>query len=43
MYRSMIKMYYRGVAVALVAYDVSDRESFEEVANWFKDIREKQN
>ena len=43
MYRSMIKMYYRGVAVALVAYDVSDRDSFEDVATWFKDIREKQN
>ena len=43
MYRSMIKMYYRGVAVAIVQYDVSDRESFENVGNWFKDIREKQN
>ena len=43
MYRSMIKMYYRGVAVAIVCYDVSDRDSFEDVPKWFKDIRDKQN
>ena len=41
MYRSMIKMYYRGVAVAIVVYDVSDRSSFESVPTWFKDIRDK--
>lgn len=29
MYRSMIKMYYRGVAVAMVVYDVGDRASFD--------------
>ena len=40
-YRSMIKMYYRGVAVALVVYDVSDRDSFDDLENWLKDIREK--
>ena len=41
-YRSMIKMYYRGVAVALVVYDVTDRDSFEDVGNWLKDVRDKQ-
>lgn len=29
MYRSMIKMYYRRVAVALIVYDVGDRNSFD--------------
>ena len=42
MYRSMIKMYYRGVAVAMVVYDVGDRASFECVQDWLKDVREKQ-
>ena len=42
MYRSMIKMYYRGVSVALVVYDVSDRASFECIGDWLKDVREKQ-
>ena len=41
MYRSMIKMYYRGIAVALVVYDVGDRASFECIGEWLKDIREK--
>jgi len=42
MYRSMIKMYYRGVSVALVVYDVGDRASFECIGDWLKDVREKQ-
>ena len=41
MYRSMIKMYYRSVAVAFVCYDVGDRASFECIADWLKDVREK--
>ena len=35
-------MYYRGVAVALVVYDVGDRASFECIGDWLKDVREKQ-
>uniref|UniRef100_A0A7S3CLT4 Uncharacterized protein n=1 Tax=Strombidium rassoulzadegani TaxID=1082188 RepID=A0A7S3CLT4_9SPIT len=42
MYRSMIKMYYRGVSVAIVVYDVGDRDSFECVGEWLNDVREKQ-
>ena len=42
MYRSMIKMYYRGVAVAMVCYDVGDRASFECIGDWLKDVRDKQ-
>jgi small GTP-binding protein len=41
MYRSMIKMYYRGVAVALVVYDVGDRASFDCIGDWLADVREK--
>lgn len=42
MYRSMIKMYYRGIAVAVMVYDVGDRASFECLNEWLKDVREKQ-
>lgn len=42
MYRSMIKMYYRRVAVALIVYDVSDRNSFDSLDQWIQDVREKQ-
>ena len=38
----MIKMYYRGVAVAMVVYDVGDRASFECIGEWLSDVREKQ-
>ena len=41
MYRSMIKMYYRRVAVALIVYDVGDRNSFECIDSWLNDVREK--
>ena len=40
-YLSMIKMYYRGIAVAIVVYDVSDKQSFERIGDWLKDIRDK--
>jgi len=42
MYKSMIKMYYRGVSVAIVVYDVGDRTSFDSIENWLKDVRDKQ-
>lgn len=42
MYRSMIKMYYRGVHCAVITYDITERQSFENVDNWFNDLREKQ-
>ena len=42
MYKSMIKMYYRGVSVAIVVYDVGDRTSFDSIETWLKDIRDKQ-
>ena len=42
MYRSMIKMYYRGIHAAIIVFDLCERKSFESVEHWFKDIREKQ-
>ena len=41
MYRSMIKMYYRGIHAAIIVFDLCERKSFESVEHWFKDIREK--
>mmetsp|Transcript_36849 Transcript_36849/g.56414 ORF Transcript_36849/g.56414 Transcript_36849/m.56414 type:complete len:125 (+) Transcript_36849:228-602(+) len=42
MYRSMIKMYYRGVDVPIIVFDLTERKSFESVAQWLEDLREKQ-
>jgi GTPase SAR1 family protein len=42
MYRSMIKMYYRGIHAAIIVFDLGERKSFDSVEHWFKDIREKQ-
>ena len=36
-----MSMYYRGVAVALVCYDVGDRASFESIGDWLKNVRDK--
>ena len=41
MYRSMIKMYYRGVQVAIIVYDLTDKNSFLSVPTWIEDIKEK--
>lgn len=35
-------MYYRRIAVALIVYDVGDRNSFESLDQWIQDVREKQ-
>ena len=42
MYRAMTKLYYRGVHLALIVYDISDRESFDSLKSWLSDVREKQ-
>ena len=41
MYRSMVKMYYRGIHAAVIVYDISNKESFLSVQNWIKDVEEK--
>jgi GTPase SAR1 family protein len=42
MYRAMTKLYYRGVHLALIVYDITDKESFDSLSNWLNDVREKQ-
>jgi len=34
------KAYYRGANAAFIAYDITDRDTFESVENWLKDIRD---
>jgi len=38
-FRSLAPMYYRGAAAALLVYDVTDEESFEQVKDWVKELR----
>jgi len=39
-FRSITKAYFRGAAAAIVAYDTTDRESFEGVSAWVEEIRQ---
>lgn len=38
-FRSVTRSYYRGAAGALLAYDISSRESFNSLQNWLTDAR----
>ncbi len=38
-FRSVTRSYYRGAAGALLAYDVTSRESFNALGNWLTDAR----
>ena len=40
-YRSLVAMYYSGVAVALCVYDVTSRDSFEKVGDWLDEFQQK--
>lgn len=37
-YRSFTRAYYRGSAVAIIVYDVTNRTSFENVESWLNDV-----
>lgn len=39
-YRSLIQMYFRGVDVALVVYDVSLHETFDHISEWVAQVEE---
>ncbi len=39
-FRSVTRSYYRGAVGALVFFDITDRSTFENVANWVEDARE---
>ena len=42
-FRSITSLYFRGSHVALVVFDCSLRKSFEDVAYWIQQIKEKAN
>jgi len=37
--RSVTRSYYRGAAGALLVYDITNRETFNSLANWLSDAR----
>ena len=39
-YRSMIRIYFYGSDIALVCFDITSRDSFKELPDWFKLIDE---
>lgn len=39
-YRSLVPMYARGAAVVIVVFDLSDRESFEQLNEWTRVVKE---
>ncbi|OHT11538.1 Ras-related protein RABH1c [Tritrichomonas foetus] len=39
-YRSLIKIYFHGVKVAILIFDISNRQSFDDLDNWINDINE---
>ena len=40
-FASIAPMYYRGTQFAIIAYDVSDANSFERAKTWVQDVRQK--
>jgi GTPase SAR1 family protein len=38
-YRSLVPMYSRGAVVAVIAFDVSSRETFDDVEMWIAEVR----
>ncbi|KAL5061990.1 hypothetical protein RYX36_023727 [Vicia faba] len=43
MFRSITRSYYGGAAAALLVYDITRRETFDHLANWFEDLRQHAN
>jgi small GTP-binding protein len=40
-YRSMVPMYFQHAEAAIIVYDITSRESFNDVTFWLKELREK--
>ena len=38
-YRSIVDAYYKTINIVIICYDVSDRHTFENVRNWYKQIQ----
>ena len=39
-YRSLIKVYFRSVDVALILFDVTNKQTFEQIGEWVSEIQE---
>ncbi|PVU98216.1 hypothetical protein BB559_001731 [Furculomyces boomerangus] len=39
-FRSISKLYYRGADVAIIVYDITNQDSFDEVDGWVKELKE---
>jgi len=37
-FRSITRSYYRGAAVAILIYDVTNRKSFKDISNWLNEL-----
>ena len=42
-FKSITRAYYRGAAAALICYDITSRESFDNLQNWLDECRENGN
>jgi len=42
-YHSLAPMYYRGAAAAIVAYDITNRDSFQRAKQWVKELQRQGN
>jgi small GTP-binding protein len=40
-YRSMVPLYFQHAEAAIIVYDITSRESFNDVTFWLKELREK--
>lgn len=38
-YRSLVPMYYRNAAAAIIVYDATDKETFNKAKTWINDLR----
>lgn len=39
-FRSISKLYYRGANAAVLCYDITDEDSFEEMGRWMKELKD---
>ena len=39
-FKSITKGYYKGSAGAFIVYDITNKQSFDHVANWLEDLQE---
>ena len=39
-YRSLVQSFYHNTSLAIIIYDISKRESFDNLGNWLKDLKQ---